>query len=187
MKPKYFKSQGDFREWLETHHATAQELWIGYYKKDSGKRGMVYREALDEALCFGWIDGIVKRVDEYSYMQRWTPRRRASVWSNVNTRRFAELKKLGVVAPAGVKAFGGRDQKRSGIYLYERKEVPLAPQYVAAFKAKPGAWEFLQAQPPGYKRLAVGWIMHAKKEETRLKRLNAMIAASAGGRRTRWM
>jgi uncharacterized protein YdeI (YjbR/CyaY-like superfamily) len=187
MKPKFFKSQAAFRAWLEKHHATERELWMGYYKKGSGKVGLVYAEALDEALCFGWIDGIVKRVDDISYMQRWTPRRRASVWSNVNTKRFAELKKMRAVAPAGLKAFADRDEKRSGIYLYERKEEALAPQYVKAFKATPGAWEFLQAQPPGYKRLAIGWIMHAKKEETRQKRLKAMIAASAGGKRTRWM
>src|SRR5438132_11938471 len=119
MKPKFFKSQSDFRAWLEKNHATAKELWVGYYKKASGKTGLGYREALDEALCFGWIDGIVKRVDAVSYMQRWTPRTQTSNWSQVNIKRFGELQKLGVMAEAGLKAFNERDPKRQRLYLDE--------------------------------------------------------------------
>ena len=187
MRPRHFKSQSDFRAWLGKHHATERELWIGYYKKGSGKGGLVYQEALDEALCFGWIDGIVKRVDDVSYMQRFTPRTRTSSWSLVNTKRVGELTRLGVMAPAGLKAFRERDRKRSGIYLYEQKDRTLDPTYQRAFKANKTAWAFFVAQPPGYRRLAIMWIMTAKKEETRQKRLDAIVNASAAKTRTRWM
>src|SRR5437870_10343311 len=165
MTPRYFKSQADFRAWLEKHHASERELWVGFYKKASGKGGLQYREAVDEALCFGWIDGIKKRVDEASFMHRFTPRTATSSWSVVNTKRVAHLTKCGLMAPAGLKTFKARNRKRSGIYLYEQQEQPLGPAYERAFKAKPGAWEFFQVQPPGYRRLATMWIMTAKKEE----------------------
>ena len=187
MTPRFFKTQARFRAWLEKNHATERELWVGFFKKGSGRAGLVYAEALDEALCFGWIDGIVKRMDEISYMQRFTPRTQKSSWSVVNTKRVAVLGKMGLMAPAGIKAFRDRDRKRSGIYLYEQKDRQLAPEYQRMFKAAPGAWQFFRQQPPGYRRLATMWIMTAKKEETRLKRLNAMITASAEGKRTQWM
>jgi uncharacterized protein YdeI (YjbR/CyaY-like superfamily) len=187
MKPRYFKSQADFRMWLEKHHATARELWVGFYKKASGKKGLAYPEAVDEALCFGWIDGIKKRVDADSFKHRFTPRTKVSSWSVVNTRRVTELIKRGLVAKAGLDAFRGRDRRRSGIYLYEQRPQDLSPEYERRFKADPRAWNFFQAQPPGYRRLAIGWIMHAKKEETRLKRLDAILKASAEETRTRWM
>jgi len=187
MKPRYFKSQADFRAWLEKHHATERELWVGFYKKASGKKGLAYLEAVDEALCVGWIDGIKKRVDADSFMHRFTPRTKSSSWSTINTKRVAALTKLGLMAEAGLKVFRERDRKRSGIYLYEQTARDLDPQYERRFKSDTRAWTFFQAQPAGYKRLATMWIMTAKKEETRLKRLEAIMQASAGEKRTRWM
>jgi uncharacterized protein YdeI (YjbR/CyaY-like superfamily) len=187
MKPQFFKTQADFREWLEKHGATERELWIGYYKKESGKGGLVYQQALDEALCFGWIDGIVKRVDDISYMQRWTPRKPTSNWSLVNTKRVGELTKLGVMADPGLKAFRERNPKKSGVYLYELKNVPLAREYERRFKANARAWTFFEAQPPGYKRLMILRIMSAKKDETRVKRLADLIKVSAARKRMELM
>ena len=185
-KPRFFKTPADFRTWLEKHHADTPELWVGFYKKASGKGGITYPEGVDAALCFGWIDGIKKRVDEQSYMHRFTPRRARSVWSRINTRRITELIAQGLVVPAGVAAFQQREERRSGIYTYENRTA-LAPAYEKQFKANKKAWEFFQAQPPGYRRLALGWITQAKKEETRLKRLQTTIDASAKGTRIRWM
>ena len=187
MKPRFFKSQAEFRAWLEKHGATERELWIGYYKKASGKGGLVYKEALDEALCFGWIDGVVKRVDDSCYMQRWTPRKPSSNWSLVNTKRVGELTRLGLMAEPGLKAFRERNPKKTGVYLYERKEVPLAPEYERRFKANTRAWTFFQAQPPGYKRLMILRIMSAKKDETRAKRLEDLIRISAAHKRMELM
>ena len=187
MKPRYFKSAAEFRDWLEKHHAAARELWVGFYKKASAKGGLAYLDAVDQALCFGWIDGIKKRVDEDSFMHRFTPRTRTSSWSLVNTKRVAALKKLGLMAAPGLKAFRDRDRKRSGVYLYEQRVHDLDPAYEKRFKANARAWTYFQAQPPGYRRLATGWIMTAKKEETRLKRLEIIIKTSAEEQRTRWM
>lgn len=187
MKPRYFKSAADFRAWLETHHATERELWVGFYKKASGKKGLTYLEAVDQALCFGWIDGIKKRVDDDSFMHRFTRRTKTSSWSVANTKRIAALIKLGVMAQPGLDMFRARDRRRSGIYLYEQRPQDLGPEYERRFKANPGAWNFFRAQPPGYRRLATMWIMTAKKEETRVKRLEIIMAASAEEKRTRWM
>jgi uncharacterized protein YdeI (YjbR/CyaY-like superfamily) len=187
MKPRYFRSQADFRAWLDTHHATERELWVGFYKKASGRKGLAYLEAVDEALCFGWIDGIKKRVDADSFMHRFTPRTKSSSWSMINTKRVAALTKLGLMAEAGLKVFRDRDRKRSGIYLYEQSARDFDPQYERRFKSDARAWTFFQAQPAGYRRLATMWIMTAKKEETRLKRLEAIMQASAQEKRTRWM
>ena len=187
MKPRFFKSRVEFRAWLDEHHASERELWVGFHKKASGRTGLTYAEAVDEALCFGWIDGIKKRVDDLSFMHRFTPRTRTSSWSLANTKRVAELTRLGLMCEAGLKTFRERDRKRSGIYLYEQRDRVLDPAFERRFKANAPAWTFFQAQPPGYQRLVTMWIMTAKKEETRLKRLDAMIEASADRRRTRWM
>ena len=187
MKPRFFKSQADFRAWLEAHGRSEKELWMGYYKKGSGKGGLVYREALDEALCFGWIDGIVKRVDAVSYMQRWTPRTRTSRWSLVNIKRAGELTKLGRMAEPGLETFNARDPKRQTNYLYEQRDRPLAPAYERRFKANARAWTFFEAQPPGYRRLCLRRIMSAKKEETREKRLAETIELSAAHKRLEMM
>src|SRR5437764_5723904 len=179
MKPRFFKTPADFRAWLQEHHADTDELWVGFYRKSSGKGGISYKEGVDVALCYGWIDGIKKRVDENSYMHRFTPRRARSIWSVVNTNRLTELIKEGLVAPPGLAAFQQRDEKRSGIYIYENRARSLAPAFEKAFKANKPAWAFFCAQPPGYQKLAIGWIMGAKKEETQRKRLDVIVAASA--------
>jgi uncharacterized protein YdeI (YjbR/CyaY-like superfamily) len=187
MKPRFFKTPADFRAGLETHGATTKELWIGYYKKGAPKKSMVYEEALDQALCYGWIDGVVKRIDADCYMQRWTPRLPGSNWSLKNTRRIEELAKLGLMAEPGLKAFRERNPKKSGVYLYERKELPLSPDYQRRFKANARAWTFIQAQPPGYKRLMILRVMSAVKDETRERRLAQLIEVCAAQKRMELM
>jgi uncharacterized protein YdeI (YjbR/CyaY-like superfamily) len=185
MKPRFFRTPAAFRAWLEKHHADMPELWVGFYKKASGKGGISYQDGVDAALCYGWIDGIKKRVDEHSYMHRFSPRRRRSIWSLVNTRRMAHLIKEGFVAEPGLQAFRERDEKRSGVYLFEQRKQPLAPAYERMFKANEAAWKFFCAQPPGFQKLATLFIMSAKKEETQRKRLQTVIDASAKGTRMR--
>jgi uncharacterized protein YdeI (YjbR/CyaY-like superfamily) len=187
MNPRFFKTPADFRAWLEKHHAGTTELWVGFYKKASGRIGISYQEGVDAALCYGWIDGIKKRVDEVSYMHRFTPRRAGSIWSLVNTRRASALIVEGVMAPPGVKTFEARSDKKTGVYTYENERRRLSPALVRRFKANKNAWTFFEAQPPGYRKLTTFWIMSGKKEETQLKRLQIMIDASAKGTRTRWM
>jgi uncharacterized protein YdeI (YjbR/CyaY-like superfamily) len=177
VKVTYFTSALEFRSWLESNHATAREIWVGFYKKQSGLAGITYAEALDEALCFGWIDGIRKRVDEVSYTNRFTPRRPRSIWSLVNTRRVEELRQLGRMAKAGLKAFALRDAKRTGIYTFERTATFDAAAE-NRFKSDKRAWKFFQAQPAGYRRLATAWAMSAKRPETRARRLEQLMAAS---------
>jgi len=183
MKPAFFKSQTEFRKWLETHHAADRELWVGFYKKGSGKSGIGYKEAVDEALCFGWIDGIKKRVDESSYTHRFTPRLASSIWSAINLKRVKELIELGRVAPAGRHAFEHRDPKKAQLYSFENRPSTLDPALERTFTANAKALAFFRAQPPGYQKLVTFWIMSAKKDETRLKRLDALIKRSAEGKR----
>ncbi|HKY28790.1 MAG TPA: YdeI/OmpD-associated family protein, partial [Pyrinomonadaceae bacterium] len=171
MKIRFFKSPGECRKWLEWNHDKQSELWFGFYKKSSGKKGITYKEALDEALCFGWIDGLKHRVDENSYALRFSPRRPNSIWSNINTKRAEELRELGRMAPLGLKMFAARDPKRSGIYSFENRPKTFSADLEKRFKANKGAWKLFQAMPPGYQRLATFYVMNAKKEETRLKRL----------------
>ena len=185
MKPTFFPTPADFREWLERHHPTAGELLVGFYKKGSGRPSITWPESVDEALCFGWIDGVRRTIDDESYSIRFTPRRPRSNWSAVNIRRVAELTKLGRMRPAGLRAFEARDPKRSAIYSFEqRKEAQkLSPEYQATLEANKKAWAFFQSQAPYYQRTASWWVMSAKKEETRLKRLATLIDDSAHGRR----
>jgi uncharacterized protein YdeI (YjbR/CyaY-like superfamily) len=175
---KYFRSAAAFRRWLESNHATARELWVGFYRKDTGRGGITYPEAVDEALCFGWIDGIKKRVDELSYINRFTPRKPNSNWSLVNTRRGAELKKLGRMTPAGLAAFTARRKVRSGAYSFEQQASIFDAVSEREFRAHRPAWDFFQAQPPGYRRLATHWVSSAKRPETVRKRLDLLIANS---------
>jgi uncharacterized protein YdeI (YjbR/CyaY-like superfamily) len=168
------------------HHATEQELWVGYYKKDSGKPSITWPESVDEALCFGWIDGLRKSIDAMSYMIRFTPRKPRSAWSAVNINRVAELTQLGKMQPAGLKAFAERAEDRSEIYAYEnRKQAALNEADERRFRANEDAWEFFQAQPAGYRSTAIWWVITAKKEETRQSRLNRLIEDSAHGRTVR--
>ncbi|MBL7996049.1 YdeI/OmpD-associated family protein [bacterium] len=183
MKPIFFSSEPEFRKWLEKNHNTAQELWVGYYKRNSGIPSITWPESVDEALCYGWIDGIRKSVDEKSYMIRFTPRRPKSNWSAVNIKRVAELTKLGLMKPAGIAAFDRRNEKNSEVYSFERKAVKLNKKYEALFRKYTKAWKYFSAQPPSYKKTAMWWVMSAKQEATQMKRLLQLIADSAAGLR----
>ena len=179
---KFFKSQKDFRKWLEKNHSKVLELIVGFYKVNSGKQSISYQEALDEALCFGWIDGVRRNIDEVSYSIRFTPRRPKSYWSAVNTKRASELIKLGLMHSSGLKVFNERDKKKSEKYSFERKNVKFDPDSEKRFKANKKAWAFFQSKPPSYQKPATWWIMSAKREETRLKRLAILIEDSEKGK-----
>lgn len=175
MNPTFFKSSEALRAWFAEYAAKRTELWIGYYKKASGKEGLGYKQALDEALCVGWIDGQVKSIDEISYMQRWTPRTAKSVWSNVNVKRMEELIAEGRALPSGIATFERKTADRTGIYSFEQPPVELSADFLKRFKANKEAFAFFQAQPPGYKRSAQFHVMSAKREDTREKRLGLLI------------
>ena len=177
-QPTYFATPAEFRSWLEEHHDSAQELWVGFHKKSTGKRSITWPEAVDQALCFGWIDGIRKRVDADSYMNRFTPRRPRSNWSAVNIKRVKELTEAGLMRPAGLAAFEKRTDDRSAVYSYEQKEAQLGPEYEEQFRANKAAWKWFQGQPPYYRKTAIRWVVSAKREETRLKRLATLIEDS---------
>ncbi|HEX8597870.1 MAG TPA: YdeI/OmpD-associated family protein [Chloroflexia bacterium] len=181
MDVTFFESPSEFREWLEQNHASVKELWVGFHKKGSGKPSITWPEAVDQALCFGWIDGIRKRVDETSYTNRFTPRRRDSTWSAVNIKRVGELTELGLMQPSGLEAFERRNSKKAQLYSYERTSSQLDETYERRFRENERAWAFFESQAPGYRRTSTWWIMSAKKEETRLRRLSALIEASERG------
>ncbi len=185
LRPTFFAAPSDLRAWLEMHHETAQELWVGFYKKGSGIPSITWPEAVDEALCFGWIDGVRKGVDDASYAIRFTPRKPGSTWSAVNVKRVEELASLGRMRPAGLKAFEERAEDRSGIYAYEQARPELGDAYEQQFRANAQAWDFFQAQPAWYRKTATWWVVSAKKDETRLKRLATLIDDSAHGRTIR--
>jgi uncharacterized protein YdeI (YjbR/CyaY-like superfamily) len=179
-EPLFFATPADFRRWLEEHHASARELWVGFYKRGSGRPSITWPESVDEALCAGWIDGVRKSLDEESYVIRFTPRKASSTWSAVNIKRMADLIEQGRVLPAGLAAFEKRSEKKSGIYSYEqRKTAELDDTSQKLFRKQAAAWEYFQAQPPWYRRTTAWWILSAKKEETRQKRLALLIEASA--------
>jgi uncharacterized protein YdeI (YjbR/CyaY-like superfamily) len=183
MEPTTFERPQDFRAWLEQHHDSEAELWVGYHKKGSGKPSMTWPQSVDEALCFGWIDGIRKRVDAERYMIRFTPRRARSVWSAVNIARVAVLTEEGRMRPAGIRAFAARREDRSGIYSYEQRDrAKLDPAFEKRFRAKKRAWASFEAMPRSYRQAAIRWVMTAKKEETRERRLATLMEASAAGR-----
>jgi uncharacterized protein YdeI (YjbR/CyaY-like superfamily) len=183
MKIAFFQSASDFREWLARNHDKVRELWVGFYKKKSGKVGISYQEAVDEALCFGWIDGLKKAVDDVSYTHRFTPRKAKSFWSAVNIKRVGELKRAGRMMPPGLAAFAGRDEQKARQYSYERSTCKLEGVQEKQFRGNAKAWEFFQTQPPGYRRTATWWVISAKREETRDKRLAKLIETSERGRR----
>ena len=183
MQPKFFTSPEQFRQWLERNHDRAAELLVGFHKKSVGKKSITYAEALDEALCFGWIDGVRKSFAETSYTIRFTPRKPRSIWSNVNVRHVERLKKAGRMQPPGLEAYERRDAKRTGIYSFENRPKELSPEYEKTFRQNKAAWKFFQEQPPGYKRLMVFRTMSAKKQETRLRRLQQLIESSEKGER----
>jgi uncharacterized protein YdeI (YjbR/CyaY-like superfamily) len=183
MEPHFFKTPADFRNWLAKNHASAAELLVGFYKKDSGKPSITWPESVDEALCFGWIDGVRRRIDDVSYSIRFTPRKKTSTWSAINIARVAELTKLDRMQPAGLRAFEHRREEKSAIYSYENETRTLPAEDEKKLRAHKKAWEFFNAQPPGYRRLSIYWITSAKKEETRARRLTTLIDDSANGRR----
>jgi uncharacterized protein YdeI (YjbR/CyaY-like superfamily) len=182
-KVAFFRTAAELRKWFEKHHATMPELWVGFYKKSSGRPSITWSESVDEALCFGWIDGIRKSVNEISYKIRFTPRRPGSIWSAVNIERATMLINDGRMRPAGAKAFAARIENESGIYSYEQRRAGLEEPYKSRLKKNEAAWHFFQAQSPSYRKAVGWWIVSAKKEETRLKRLEKLIEVSAWGRR----
>ncbi|WP_285751093.1 YdeI/OmpD-associated family protein [Lentzea sp. NBRC 105346] len=183
MEPKFFPTPADFRLWLSAHHSSASELLVGFYKKDSGRPSITWPESVDQALCFGWIDGVRRSLGPDAYTIRFTPRKAGSHWSNVNIARVAELRASGLMTPAGLAAFEARSPERSGRASFEQQDVALPSSFVAEFQAAAGAWEFWLAQPPGYRKTATWWVISAKREETRRKRLATLIEDSANGLR----
>jgi uncharacterized protein YdeI (YjbR/CyaY-like superfamily) len=182
MTPTHFETPAAFRAWLERHHDTEKELWVGFFKVKSGRGGMVYQQALDEALCFGWIDGMVRRVDEDRYAQRFTPRKARSTWSQVNVRRAQELIAEGRMRPPGLAAFERRPAAAPA-YSFEQRSAAFTPAQLKRLKANASAWAYFNSQPPSYQRLATWWVISAKREDTRDRRLATLIEDSAAGRR----
>ena len=178
-KLRFFRTSADFRRWLEKNHDKADELWIGFNRKDSGKGGITYSEALDQALCFGWIDGIRKKLDESSFTTRFTPRRKNSIWSNVNIGHVERLTREGRMMPPGIAAYKAKDDKRSGIYSFERDAAGFSQDMQRRFRTNAKAWKFFEAQPPYYRKLATWYVIGAKRAETREKRLSNLIDCSA--------
>ena len=183
MKPTFFETPAAFREWLEKYHATESELLVGFYKKASGRPSITWPESVDEALSFGWIDGVRKRIDDESYSIRFTPRKRGSIWSAINIRRAEALKKLGLMRPAGLHAFEQRTNDKSAIYAYENAPRTLNAGEEKQFRKNRQAWKYFTGQPSGYRRLAIYWITSAKKAETRARRLALLIDDSGQQRR----
>jgi uncharacterized protein YdeI (YjbR/CyaY-like superfamily) len=183
MKPLYFASSAEWRQWLLTHHDGTAELLVGFYKVGSGRPSITWPESVDQALCFGWIDGIRRSIDDQRYTIRFTPRRSGSAWSAINIRRVKALIRAGLMHPAGLKAAKARTESKSRIYSYEqqRKHAALGRAHEALFKANPAAWKFFRSQTPGYRRMTSWWVTSAKKEETRLRRLKSLIADCAKG------
>ncbi len=182
MKPTFFATPAEFRKCLEKHHARATELLVGFYKKGCGKPSITWPESVDEALCFGWIDGIRRTLDECSYTIRFTPRKPGSRWSAINLKRAQQLAESGRMHPAGLNTFQNRNPKQAGYSYEERKTARLAEAYERQFRANRTAWSFFQAQAAWYRRTAAFWVMSAKQEETRQRRLAILIRDSAGER-----
>jgi uncharacterized protein YdeI (YjbR/CyaY-like superfamily) len=180
-KPSFFRNSDEFRKWLEANHASEKELVVGFCKKASGEPSITYPEARDQALCFGWIDGVRNALDKSRYAIRFTPRKAKSIWSNVNIARVEAMLKDGLMKPAGMKAFEARLEKRSGIYAFENKQQGLSPEFEKRFRANKKAWAFFQSLAPWYQRTAIFRVMSAKREETREKRLAELIRDSAAG------
>jgi uncharacterized protein YdeI (YjbR/CyaY-like superfamily) len=181
-KPTFFASEADFRRWLEANHASSPELLVGFWKKGSGKLSIDWPQARDQALCFGWIDGIRKSRDDESYTIRFTPQRKGSIWSKVNVERFGVLKSAGLMTSAGEEAYD-RDSHRSGVYSYERETAALDPKEEAQVRADAKAWAEWEKVPPGRRKAILHWVTSAKKPETREKRLAELIEGLAAGRK----
>ena len=179
----FFESAAGLRSWLEENHAIADQAWIGYWKKSSGRGGLTYSESVDEALCFGWIDGLTRGIDDDRYATRFTPRRKGSIWSNVNVKRVGELIASGRMGDAGMVAFEARRADRTGVYAQDMESVEFPVDLEARFRTHEQAWEFWLKQPPGYRRQMTWWVISAKRDETRQRRMDALIEEHAAGRR----
>jgi uncharacterized protein YdeI (YjbR/CyaY-like superfamily) len=175
MDARYFETGAEFRAWLERYHSTSNDLLVGYFKKGSGRPSITWPESVDQALCFGWIDGVRKGIDDERYSIRFTPRKLGSIWSAKNIRRARELIDLGLMTPAGLRAFEARREDRSGIYSYEQGEASLVDPYERQFRRNAKAWEYFQSRPPSYRKAAIHWVMSARKEETRRRRLATLV------------
>ena len=186
MQPIYFASPAEFRAWLEANHGTETELLVGLHKKATGVAGMTWSQAVDEALCFGWIDGIAHRVDDRRWSIRFTPRRRGSNWSAVNVRKVAALTEEGRMRPAGLRAFEARSGSSTGVYSFEQPTDPkLTRDQQRRFRADTEAWAYFSSETPSYRRTTVWWVISAKKETTRERRLAQLIEDSRAGRRVK--
>ena len=181
--PVFFKTPAHLRRWFAAHHASAAELWVGFYKKGCGRPSITWPESVDEALAVGWIDGIRKRVDDVSYKIRFTPRRRGSIWSAINIARVAVLEKEGRMTPPGLEAYAARRENRSGIYAYEQRTATLPEPYHSRLQADAQAAAFFAAQAPSYRKLISWWIVSAKKDETRSARFQKLLSACTAGKR----
>lgn len=180
---KYFRTPADLRAWFDQNHEKAREQWIGYYKKDSGKPSITWPESVDQALCFGWIDGVRKSIDAQRYAIRFTPRRPTSNWSAVNIRRIAELKKLGLMKKPGLELFKQRRKEKANRYSFEQRKNPELPAPLRKkFQANKKAWTFFTSQPPWYQRACLWWVISAKQETTTIKRLGQLIRDAENGK-----
>ena len=182
MEPTYFATEAQFRQWLEHHYRTAEQLLVGFWKKATGKPSIDWPQARDQALCFGWIDGVRRSLGDDSYTIRFTPRRAGSIWSKVNVDRFAALTAAGLMTEAGVRAYEDNKHK-SGIYAYENELAELAVEETALFRENKAAWVDWEKRPPGYRKVVLHWITSAKRAETRAKRLGMLIESSTAGRK----
>jgi uncharacterized protein YdeI (YjbR/CyaY-like superfamily) len=180
----FFRTPAEWRAWLDAHAAEGGEIWVGFFKRGAGERGLTWPESVDQALCFGWIDGRRQSIDATRYRIRFTQRKPRSIWSTVNVARVAELEAQGLMQPAGIEAFARRREDRSGVYSHEQAGEPvLDASAEARFRERAGAWEFFQAQAPSYRKAALWWVVNAKRAETRERRLERLIGDSAEARR----
>lgn len=183
IKPIFFAKQSDLRKWFKQNHNKLTEAYIGYYKKDTGKPSITWPESVDEALCVGWIDGVRKSLGEESYMIRFTPRKKTSIWSAVNIKRMGELLEMGLVNEQGKAAFEKRTENKSNVYSFEQGDIKLDKTQEATFKKNKKAWTFFETQPPSYRKPATWWVISAKQDATKAKRLDQLIADSEAGQR----
>ncbi len=184
---KFFKTPAEFRTWLEKNHAKKEEQWVGFYKTLSGKKSITWPESVDHALCFGWIDGLRKGIDEESYKIRFTPRKKTSIWSAVNLKKVEELKKAGLMQEAGLQIYNERNGKNEKKYSFEQQEIKLEPAFEKEFKSNKEAWKWFSASAASYRKAAIWWVIQAKQESTRTRRLKTLIHDSANGERIKEM
>jgi len=179
---EYFASPDELRDWFAANHETADELWLGYWKKGTGRPSVTWTQAVDEALCVGWIDGVLQRIDHERHAQRFTPRRKGSNWSAINVAKVEKLTGEGRMRPAGMRAFEARTPERTAIYSYEREVEPLTGEELARFRSNAAAWADWERRPPSYRRAATAWVTNAKQASTRARRMTTLIEDSSAGR-----